>query len=272
MKNNSYNRVAVFTLLAVAMALVVALWPVTGRSQTSGRRDRVRRDVSTRSSSVRTEQAPRQVSERKGPATKPVEPNAAQAKPDGAAQPTGANEAAAPRPDEVGPSTESPGGEGAGAWARYSIILQRNIFSRQRTPFRPKERNSEPPVVVPNPETHFLLKGVVQEDNEFIAFVEDTQGGEVLRLRQGDRVARGAIKTLNLDAIEYELEGKTIVVKLGYDLEGGRGSVMARDLLEALPASSPAAAGQQAQPPVPSGDEAEILRRLMEQRKQQLGQ
>jgi hypothetical protein len=157
---------------------------------------------------------------------------------------------------------------------KYDIILNRNIFSRQRTPFRPRERNNETPVAAPNPETHFFLKGVVQENNEFIAFVEDTQGGGVQRLRQGDRVARGVIKTLGLDALEYQLEDKTISVQLGCDLEGTRGVVTVSKT--PAPAATTATTGQQAQTqqpaPAPSGDEAEILKRLMEQRKQQLGQ
>lgn len=163
--------------------------------------------------------------------------------------------------------------------ATYEIILNRNIFSRQRSPFRPRDRNSETQVVVPNPETHFLLKGIVQENSQFIAFVEDTQGGGVLRLRQGDRVARGQIKALTLDTLEYQLEDKTISVKLGCDLEGGRGTTVAVGLpsMSQIPApASTAPAGQQTQPqqqtPAPSPGEAEILKRLMEQRRQQLGQ
>jgi len=172
---------------------------------------------------------------------------------------------------------ESLKGEGAGQWVRYELILQRNIFSRQRTPYRPRDKNSEAQaVVVRNPETHFFLKGVVQEDNVFIAFIEDTQSGGVLRLRQGDRVARGVIKTLSLDALEYQMEDKTISVSLGCDLEGTRGAVTlsAVDSLNAWQTAAPA--GQQVQTqqptPAPSGDEAEILKRLMEQRRQQLGQ
>jgi hypothetical protein len=159
-------------------------------------------------------------------------------------------------------------------WQKYEIILSRNIFSRQRAPVRPRDERREPEkVVVPNPESYFLLKGVVQENDTFIAFVENTQGGGVLRLHAGDRVARGTIKALSLDSIEYELESQTITIKLGYDLEGRYGTTVTTgelpDLSE-LPA--PAVPQQPAQTPPPSGDEAEILRRLMEQRKQQLGQ
>ncbi len=164
-------------------------------------------------------------------------------------------------------------------WAKYQLILERNIFSRQRGPLRrPGEDREAAPVVVPNPESHFVLKGIVQENNEFIAFIEDTQAGAVLRLRKDERVARGAIKSLSLDGIEYQLEERTSTINLGYDLEGKLGPI------SASPAPKPAAptpttptpavapTSPAGQPPAATGDEAEILRRLMEQRKQELGQ
>jgi len=186
-------------------------------------------------------------------------------------------DSASPRRDAIKPLAESLRGEAAGQWARYELILQRNIFSRQRTPYRPRDKNSEAQVVVVrNPETHFFLKGVVQEDNVFIAFIEDTDSGMVLRLRQGDRVARGVIKTLNLDALEYQLEDKTVSISLGCDLEGTRRAVTmsAVDSLNAWQTAAPAGQPVQTQQstPAPSADEAEILKRLMEQRRQQLGQ
>jgi hypothetical protein len=162
-------------------------------------------------------------------------------------------------------------------WAKYQIILQRNIFSRQRGPIRRRERDIQPVtrrVVTPNPESYFLLRGISQEDDTFIAFVEDTRSGEVLRLHEGDSVARGKVKALTLDSIEYQLgEDSTITIAMGQDLEGGRGAVTMGTLLELSAAPSPT--GEQAdttQEQPPSEDEAEILRKLMEQRRQELGQ
>lgn len=268
MKINSCNNVAVLRIAIAAVAMIALLWPATGDAQTSSRRERYRRDASTRSSSSRTERGPRQTSEPNAPATRPAEPNAAGAKPTASAQPV------------VTPSAEGFENAEPGSWASYGIILQRNIFSRQRTPFRPREKSSAPQAVVKNPETHFVLKGVVQENDAFTAFIEDTEGGGVLRLRQGDRVARGVIKTLSLDSLEYQLEDKTVSISLGCDLEGTRGiaTMSTASMLNAWQSSTPAAAatpaGQQgqAQPSAPSGAEADILKRLMEQRKQQLGQ
>ncbi|HSW00073.1 MAG TPA: hypothetical protein VLI39_07870 [Sedimentisphaerales bacterium] len=161
------------------------------------------------------------------------------------------------------------------AWASFDIILKRNIFSRQRTAPRPvAERREEPPRVMPNPESYYLLKGVVQENDDFIAFIEDTQSGTVLRLRRGDPVARGAVKTLTLDGLEYVMEDKTVVVQMGRDLEGGHGNLTPRQMLDlaATPASPPSAPSATSPTTAPSGADSDIIRRLMEQRKQQLGQ
>ena len=160
------------------------------------------------------------------------------------------------------------------AWAKYDIILKRNIFSRNRQAFRPREAREEPQrVAMPNPESYYILKGIVQENNEFIAFVEDKRDGGVRQLRQGDSVARGAIKALNLDTLEYEMGDQVTTVRLGSDLEGGYGAVTSADVMEwsQTPATTAQPSQSGPQPP-PSGDEAEILRRLMEQRQKQLGQ
>jgi hypothetical protein len=162
------------------------------------------------------------------------------------------------------------------SWASFDIILKRNIFSRQRTAPRPVSETVEAsPRVLPNPESYYLLKGVVQQDDDFIAFIEDTQGGTVLRLRRGDPVARGTIKSLTLDGLEYQMESKTIVVQLGLDLEGGHGNLTNRQMfdLAATPASPASGPSTQTSPvSAPSGADSDIIKRLMEQRKQQLGQ
>jgi len=154
-------------------------------------------------------------------------------------------------------------------WTQYRIILERNIFSRQRGPVRqPGEREEPREIAVPNPESYFILKGIVQEDSEFIAFVEDTRSSQVLRLRQGNSVARGTIAALSLDSLEYELEGGKTTIRMGYDLEGGHGAVTAGELMEW---SQTSAAVESAEPAVPTGEQADILKQLMERRKQELG-
>ncbi len=251
-------------LVAAAVALLLASWPAVGRGQSQSRRDRSRRDVQSGPSSSRPEASKSKTASAAtaaptGRITGPVEPNAA----------AKSAESRSSRPVERPPARRPVQDE---QWAKYDIILARNMFSRQRVPSRPRDDTPPPPRVMPNPESYLLLKGVAQENSQFIAFVEDKQSGSVLRLRQGDHVARGTIKSVNLDGLEYQLADKTTSVSLGFDLEGRHGAVTAGDLANFAPTDASAQgvpAGPQA---APSADEAEILKRLMEQRKQQLGQ
>lgn len=162
-------------------------------------------------------------------------------------------------------------------WAAYKVIVERNMFSRQRgtRTGRSDDRGMRPPPPTPNPESYYVLKGIVQENGAFIGFLEDTRGGQIVRVRKGDSVARGVIKALGLDSIEYQLEDRTITVTMGYDLEGGRGAVTMAQLYELSQTySTTPQAGATSAPgeSSPSGDEADILRQLMERRQQQLGQ
>ena len=181
--------------------------------------------------------------------------------------------------DETEPSataepalTAEPAAAVQNTWSRYQIILQRNIFSRQRGPIRQRRARARS-VITRNPESYLVLKGLVQEDGTFIAFIENTQNNTVLRLREGEKVARGTVKNFTLDSIEYDLESKTISVTLGSDLEGGQGALSMNRLMElsatSAPVSDPNAPSEEAPP---SEEEAEILKKLMEQRRQQLGQ
>ncbi|MEN6578080.1 MAG: hypothetical protein ABFD90_17180 [Phycisphaerales bacterium] len=158
------------------------------------------------------------------------------------------------------------------SWDSFAIILQRNIFSRQRMPVRQRNPESEvrPAVVTRNPEAYCVLRGVVQENDDLFAFVENSQTGEVLQLRRGDPVARGKIRTLTLDGLEYQIEDQApTVVRVGFDLEGGIGVLSTSQMLNLASVPAPSKADQPAES---GGDMADILKRLMEQRKQQMGQ
>lgn len=156
-------------------------------------------------------------------------------------------------------------------WDKYEVIIERSMFSRRRGFRRQREDETRREVVIPNPESYFKFNGVVQEDGTFIAFVEDTRSNAVLRLRQGDQVARGTIKTLTLDSLVYAMGDKTIVVQLGFDLEGGRGAVTMTELMEYTGTAVLSPTGEAAGAEAPTGQAADILKQLMERRQQELG-
>jgi hypothetical protein len=155
----------------------------------------------------------------------------------------------------------------------YRIITERNMFSRNRR--LPRADPGPAPVVrQPNPESYYILRGIVRENDTFIAFLQDNRQGGVLQLREGDKVARGTVKSLTLDSIEYQFEDRTITVAFGQDLEGGQGALSLDDVAQWSPRTYSPSFRQTSSPssePL-TGDSAELLRRLMERRQQQLGQ
>ena len=163
--------------------------------------------------------------------------------------------------------------EESNALANYEIILQRNIFSRDRKPIvvgQPEEEPKERAVV--SPESYYRLKGLVQEDGVFIAFVEDTRYSNVLRLREGESVARGTIKNLTLDSLEYEYNDKTVAIQIGRDLEGGFGAVTRSEIMQWTPTDTTSGSDSTSTSPEPAtGEAADILEQLRQRRQQQLG-
>lgn len=162
------------------------------------------------------------------------------------------------------------------AWDNYEVILNRNMFSRQRGSRQPQRidgRLKRQPIAVPNPESYYRLCGVAQEDGTFVAFLEDTRTGSVTEVREGSAVARGTIKSLTLDAIEYQRDDQVTTVQIGYDLEGGQGAVTMNEWMEWSDSTSTGATTTSSpSTEAPTGDAAEMLRQMMERRRQELSQ
>jgi hypothetical protein len=100
--------------------------------------------------------------------------------------------------------------------AEYGLLQTRNPFAHGKHAPGPGE-----PGVPPSPESGFVLKGVMDAEGTYTAFVEETGSKRVLQLSTGQPVARGHVKSVTLDGIEYEAPGigsKRIAV--GQNLNG----------------------------------------------------
>lgn len=164
-------------------------------------------------------------------------------------------------------------GEKQGSWGDYKILVERNIFSRNRGRSFETESGEVKESVAPAPESYFVLKGIVQQGSERIAFFEDLRTGGTVRARIGDTVARGKIHDITLDNVEYELDGKLTKTEVGKNLEGGISSppLTYNDLIESAAVSPGASATSSPSTEKASqGDEDDILKRLRERRQQEL--
>jgi hypothetical protein len=112
---------------------------------------------------------------------------------------------------------------------QYAILADRNIFVKERSRIVPSGRNGDgrggrdTPRDVPRQppaESSYILTGIVLEDGQVHAFVEDMKAGKVLRLSRGDAVARGQIIDISIDAVQYLAGGQMVWVELGRDFTG----------------------------------------------------
>ena len=156
-------------------------------------------------------------------------------------------------------------------WDTYQVLVERNIFSRDRA--RAVQRRAEATLTpVPNPDRYIVLTGIVVQDEEYIAFLEDSRDGITVRARTGDVVARGRLKNIAFDHVEYETNGDSVTVDVGQSL--GRASPAS------MPASGSEEVGRAVEPsadrtPAAAGSardaDQNLLERLRQRRQRELG-
>jgi hypothetical protein len=70
------------------------------------------------------------------------------------------------------------------------------------------------------PDATFVFEGTIQSGNGFTAFVENMAAKSVIQVAVGDAVARGRVKSIDLDALEYEVAGNNRRIEVGQNLNG----------------------------------------------------
>jgi hypothetical protein len=120
--------------------------------------------------------------------------------------------------------------------AEFAILQTRSPFGRG-----PKKPGPTPAA---GPEASFVLKGVVDVGGRLTAFVEEIPAKRVLQVSTGDSLARGRVRGVTLDAIEYDAAGAAKRIEVGQNLMG--------QVVPPTPTSKPAGApGQPGQPGQP---------------------
>ena len=187
--------------------------------------------------------------------------------------------AISPLPAETGPGDASD---------RYRVLVERNIFLRDR---RPAQRGPSPrstALVVRDSDRDVVLTGTGRRDDESVAFFENTTTGFTTRVRVGQAAGKGRIRSITLDGVEYERGGSVTRIDIGHALQGGR---FVRETVAPSPpattqpgepsrsttAPATAPAGSQAETrPAPSGSGAgsadieDTLKQMRQRREQEL--
>jgi hypothetical protein len=106
---------------------------------------------------------------------------------------------------------------------RYGVLAEHDIFMRDRTRH---VRVATTRSGFATPEQAFVLTGIVFEDGEYHAYLEDLQRSESMKVRIGDAVARGQVGDIQMDALQYTGPGGSTWIGIGNNLSGGEvGSV-----------------------------------------------
>jgi len=141
----------------------------------------------------------------------------------------------------------------ADSWDRFRVLVERNMFLRnRRLPRPPQVGRAAPPA--DSPERQVVLTGTALCGTEFVAFFEDIRTGKTLRARAGGAVGAGKLKAVTLNGVEYETGGKATKIEIGWSLIGEAASLPSRrlsttaepDLLPAEPETTPEMNGQKA--------------------------
>src|ERR1700685_1230456 len=108
------------------------------------------------------------------------------------------------------PATTNPAADSA-LTAEFAILQTHNAFSRGDAAGHGPHGG---------PEAVLVFKGVVQADGACTAFIENQAAKQVTQAAVGDAVARGRIKSIDLDAIVYEVAGGSRRIEIGQNLNG----------------------------------------------------
>ena len=158
----------------------------------------------------------------------------------------------------------------------FEVIVQRNIFDPNRYPHTSNYHRRETYRGVPT----FSLAGTMSYRKGMFAFFNGTSDVYQKALQSGGKIAGYTVTKITFEGAQIEADGKTINLKVGDAMrQAGNGwelSIAGQWTDESSTADSgslgtnAAATGSATPAPTISGDQSDVLKRLMEKRAQEL--
>ena len=197
---------------------------------------------------------------------------------------------------------DKPGGVSYPSLVSFKLIQERNIFDPDRR--RPREMRRETPVVPPREES-FTLLGTMSYGERILAFFEGTQRDWSGAVELGNEVAGHTLKEVGFDNVLLELKGEILALQVGagrskrgdadwetQDRDSWKGSsggsrsgrssrpsssstfrpARPEDSADAESASADGGSENAADKSVIDGSASDILKQMMERRRQQVGE
>jgi hypothetical protein len=156
-------------------------------------------------------------------------------------------------------------------YADYKIVIERNIFARNRGQGPALDATARPAPPPRSAESYMVLCGIVRRGMEFVAFVEDVRTGETQAARVGDSLASGRLRSAAVGEIELEFPDGARTVRIGESLESrAEAAPLPEELPEDFLPPGAASVGT-GTTGAASEEEAAILERLRQRRQQEGG-
>ena len=104
----------------------------------------------------------------------------------------------------------------------FASLEEHNIFLRDRRSYRPNRSGSTTRSSQRSAEELLVVTGIVLEDADYHAYVEDLDSHVVTKLSPGQKIAHGTVGDCDIDAVEYIHDGKSLWLEIGSDFTGKR--------------------------------------------------
>ena len=164
------------------------------------------------------------------------------------------------------PAEQEKSSEDSG-YDRYKIIYEQNMFSK----YRRSAQDNRDSVSVPRKKSVvlslYVLKGVVVNGDQRIAFVEEQVSGQSMKIRVGDELLAGRITEIQFDGVLFAEQDRARRVAIG-DLFGKTETITMESVLDAQETKPPA---ETLKNNLPADTEGDLLKKMMERRKSEVG-
>jgi len=154
----------------------------------------------------------------------------------------------------------------------YQVIFEQNVFSKDRRPPRqnqPRRRQVRTTTVL----SIYVLRGTAAEAGRAhkFAFVEEQISGETQMAKVGTTILGGTIKDIQLNYVIFEEDGESRKIKLGEEF-GQTSSTVMTEASESDDTNEAGdnASSQENKTDESSGDENDLLQKLLERRRNEL--
>jgi len=164
-------------------------------------------------------------------------------------------------------------GSSSPEFSSFKILLQRNVFDPNRTPFRENSDQSRKPR--PNPIDRFTLLGVLINSGDSLAFFEGSQTEFRREFKPGETIAGFRIAGISTEKVLLEKQGRKIPIPVGqgmsstdgkdWEVSSGTGPVVKDDSAKNVPPDNPAKDKGQ------DTDTSDLLKKMMERREKEAG-